>query len=133
MAATGTVLCQVRVAGLGTDVDVRKKFTTSVAPTGVQYGVGICSTVNSIVILPLGQIDSSKIDGLWFRAIGGNMWIDPALSATGVGIHRLRVADSTVVYFQPGDSVAVSRVVSIGVMASTAGTKFEYTIMGRTS
>ncbi len=133
MAAEGTVLCQVRVTGLGAEVDTRKKFTVSAAPTGVQHGVGICSTANSIVILPLGQIDNSKIDGVWFRAIGGNFWIDPALSAANTGIHKLRVADSTCAYFQPGDSVAVSRVVSIGVMASTAGTTFEYTIVGRTS
>lgn len=136
MAAAGTILVQAKVAGLTTgDIDVRKKFDLADTPTAILHNIINCSTAGSLVLLPLGGVAVSTIDGIWLKPSGSQVWVDPCVSAAGEEYKKIAVADSTVTYFQPvlSTDIETGLAASVAVIASVANTKVEYLVIGQAS
>lgn len=130
MAAKGTVLCQVRVTGLGAEIDARKKYDIANAPEAAQQAYKILTTADTPEFLNLGDVKVSVVDGIWFRAIGNDFGIDTCVSSGGSAsdyVQKLKAIDSEPIYFVPPQGT-----LSIAVTCSTA-VAFEYVVIGQTS
>ncbi len=136
MAATGTVLCQVRVVGLGAEIDARKKYDLANAPEAALQAYKTFTTASTPEMLNLGDVKVSVVDGIWFRAIGNDFHIDPCVSTGGAASdfrRRIIATDSEPIYFRPGIEASVGNgVCSIAIVCSTA-VPYEYVVIGQTS
>lgn len=130
MSATGTVLCQVRVTGLGAEIDVRKKYNIANAPEATLHAYKTLATADTPEMLVLGDVKVSVCDGIWFRAIGNDFGIDTTVSSGGAAsdyVQRLQATDSEPIYFTPPQGT-----LSIAITCSTA-VAYEYVVIGQTS
>jgi hypothetical protein len=127
MAAECSVMLAATVTGLGEEIDIRQKFSTEV-PTVATHFYRTLAVADTPEIMELGGIAVSLCDGVLFKAIGNDFWIDTCLSVGGVAtdfVSKLLVPSGTAQFFGPPQTTA-----SIAILASTAAA-YEIVAVGR--
>ena len=126
MAAQCEVKIFANVTELGEEQKIAERFTTTNTPEAVQYGYGtVLST--SMEAIALGQVAASLIDVMYVKSIDNTMYVNPVSSS---GNKVLKIASGESCVFHPNVSNAV---LSVGIICSTAGAKYEYLIVGQSS
>ena len=123
MAATINMTIIAQVRELGEDIDIRERFDTTTTPTTVTHVKRTLATADTPEMLDLGGVAVSLCEALWFKASGGNFWLDTTVSTAGAASDFQKE-----VYVPSGKSVFITptgTTASIGVLGSTAAT-FEY-------
>ncbi|KKM76943.1 hypothetical protein LCGC14_1375040 [marine sediment metagenome] len=128
MAATGTVLCQVRVVGLGGDVDLRANKIDARTPGEVSRGFRVVGTTD--VVLGFGTIANSTVLGLMVKAEQGALWIYPGTGTSVVPstAHYLPEGMANVFTFNSLQGILNS----VTIQGSATSTKMSYVAYGIT-
>jgi hypothetical protein len=122
MAAVGTVKVQLKLTGLGEEIDVKEKFNVTTTPTAVTHQYRTLATADTAEALDLGDV--ATVHKIWIKAIDLDIEIDADYVSSfdaDIVVHAGEVA-----LFKP------SGVVYVKNQDASETPKYEYVVVGVT-
>lgn len=132
MTAQCYVAIAAHVADLGQNVEMRVGFATPSVPTKVIHQYGVAPTASVGIMLDRSNIVASVCDGVLFKAVGGDFYIDTTVSINGTASvdfnKEIFCAQSTAVWFGTYNLAA-----SVAIRPTSDNAAFEYFVVGRST
>lgn len=132
MTAQCYTVIAAQVTELGQTAELRVGFATPSVPTKVIHQYGVAPTANIGVMLDRSNITASVCDGILFKAVGGDFYIDTTVSTGGTASvdfnDEIFCAQSTAVWFG-----TYNLATSVAVKATSDNAAYEYLVVGRST
>jgi hypothetical protein len=122
MAAAGEIKVQLKLTGLGEEIDVKEKFSVTTTPTAGTYNYRTLATADTAEALDLGDV--TTVHMIWIKAIDLDIEIDADYVSSfdaDIVVHAGEVA-----LFKP------SGVVYVKNQDASETPKYEYVVIGVT-
>lgn len=114
------------VVELGSEINMRTRFATASTPTATQIGYGTIAAANTYETVSRGQVAGSLVDMIYFRAVDYDIYV-----GIDEDVGRLKVPAGETSLFKP--LLSTGAVASVRITSETAGAKFEYLVVGKSS
>lgn len=131
MTAECNVTIGADITELGSELNKRVRFATTNTPEGLNSGYGTIAAANTYESLVLGQVAASTIDMCYIRSVDQTLYVNIASVAPAGNAAQLKIASGEANIFRPAVSTGVA--VSVMIMSSVAGAKYEFLVVGQTS
>jgi hypothetical protein len=128
MAAECEIKAILEFTGLGKEIFMDERFTTTETPDTAIYQYRVQAAADTEEALDLGDVAFTTVDAIWIRCISNDLDIDTSYQAATFSA-EITVNEGEVTIFKPNGTVG-----ELYIKNNDAGevSTFEYVIVGRT-